>query len=76
MSGRRRYSERSRGIARMLGGWAGYTEALPLYRQPKRVLIEVALRLGASCAGSCDDFDAGYERVNEEIETLREAKLI
>ena len=70
------HNERSRRVAREHGGWAGYPEAAPLYKQSKRVLIEVALRLGASCAGSCDDFDAGHARVNKEIETLREAELV
>lgn len=70
------HSERSRRVALQRGGWAGYPEAVPLYKQPKRILIEAVLRLGASCAGSCDDFDAGLERVNEEIETLREVELI
>lgn len=70
------HNERSRRVAQQRGGWAGHLEAVPLYVQPKRVLIEVALRLGASLAGSCDDFDAGYERVIEEIDTLREVELI
>lgn len=70
------HNERSRQVAHQRGGWGGHSDAAHLYRQPKRVLIEVALRLGASCTGSCDDFDAALERVDEEIETLREGQLI
>ena len=70
------HSERSRQVAHQRGGWAGHFAVAHLYRHPKRVLIEVALRLGASCAGSCDDPDVAIERVNEEIETLREGRLI
>ena len=69
-------NERSRQVAHQRGAWGGHSDVAHLYGHPKRVLIEVALRLGASCAGSCDDLDAAIKRVNEEVETLREGQLI
>ena len=58
------------------GGWAGMPAAEHIWNLPKRELVELALRLGASASGGADDSLLGLERVEEEIICLKAEGVI
>lgn len=65
-------------IAERKGAWAGQDPDRwqVLAKLSKRELIEIALRLGASAAGECDNPQAGFLQVIDERDALRANNII
>ena len=68
--------EKAIALAREKAGWAGRPSCRKLWGLSKRELVEVALRLGALNSGYCDSVSAGRKAVLDELDALRENKVI